>query len=94
MVRSSVRVDIRTALLSSCSFAVQATALFFPISSSDRKKLPDKSHISTFPISCRVIDLTPAKARFFAVWEKIVSFKDHTNHIDTCHNKVMIIPYQ
>jgi hypothetical protein len=61
---------MRTALLSSWSFATQATALFFPMSSSDRKKLPDRSHISTFPISWRVTDLTPARARFFAVERK------------------------
>jgi hypothetical protein len=66
VVSSSVRAEIRTALFSSCSFATQAAALFFPISSSDRKKLPDKSHISTFFTSCMVTDLTPARARFFA----------------------------
>lgn len=66
-----LKVETVTALLSSCSFITQARALFLPTSSSEKKKLPDKSHSSTFPSSCKVIDLTPARTRFFAARTKV-----------------------
>lgn len=70
LVNFVVKYRTTTALLSSCSFWTEATALFLPTSFSEKMKLPDKSHNSTVPSSCKVTDLTPARMRFFATGSK------------------------
>jgi hypothetical protein len=65
--RGPVRVEIRTELLSSCSFCTQARARFLPTSLSKKKKLLERSHNSILSSSWSVTDLTPARTRFFAV---------------------------
>ena len=71
LVNFVVKVCTTTALLSSCNFWTEASALFLPTSFSEKIKLLDKSHSSTFPSSCKVTDFTPARMRFFAANQKV-----------------------
>lgn len=69
-----VEARTATALFRSCNFCIEASALFFPTSLSEKMKLLDKSHNSTVPSSCKVTDLTPARMRFFAAESKTTLF--------------------
>lgn len=89
-VKFVVKARTTTALLSSCNFWTEASALFLPTSSSEKMKLLDKSHNSTIPSSCKVTDLTPARMRFFAAANQQKRNIEHTskNEVHRTNNRI------